>query len=115
MSRSPRTPDDPPGPSRSAATNLMIADVVLRSASVLVRKNVEKRIAKASAKTEQEARAMLDGRTLITTVALYGASRLATRSPVGLGVVAGALALKTLYDRGKSIERREARDKARSQ
>lgn len=92
---------------------MMIANIVLRGASVLLRNNVEKRIAQASSKTDQEAREMVDGRALLTTVALYGASRLATRSPIGLAVVAGAFALKALYDRGKAVERRQALAKSR--
>ena len=43
---------------------------------------------------------------------LWGASRLATRSPVGLAVVAGGLAAKVLYDRGKAIEQRRRARKA---
>jgi len=95
-------------PSPDAATNLLLADIILRSASSLFRRNVERKVAHASAKTEAEAQELLDGKTMIKTLALYGASKLATRSPVGLGVVAGSLALKTLYDRGKARRRRLA-------
>ena len=95
-------------PSPEAATNLLLADIILRSASSLFRRNVERKVAHASAKTEAEAQELLDGKTLIKTLALYGASKLATRSPLGLGVVAGGLALKTLYDRGKARQRRIA-------
>ena len=95
-------------PSPKATTNLLIADIVVRSASRLFRQNVEKRVAKASATDEQEAENLLDGATLIKSLAIYGASKLATRSPLGLGLVAGGLAVKTLYDRGKARQRREA-------
>ena len=95
-------------PSPDAATNLLLADIVLRSASSLFRRNVERKVVQASAKTEAEANELLNGKTLIKTLALYGASKLATRSPIGLGVVAGSLALKTLYDRGKARRRRLA-------
>ncbi|MEO0590414.1 MAG: hypothetical protein AAFZ11_07615 [Pseudomonadota bacterium] len=99
-------------PSPEAATNLLLADIILRSASSLFRRNVERKVARASAKTEAEAEApeLIDGKTLVKTLALYGASKLATRSPLGLGVVAGSLALKTLYDRGKARRRRLAQD-----
>ena len=97
-------------PSPDAATNLLLADIILRSASSLFRRNIERKVVHASAKTEAEAQELLDGKTVIKTLALYGASKLAMRSPLGLGVVAGSLALKTLYDRGKARRRRLAQD-----
>lgn len=100
-------------PSPEATTNLLIADIVVRGASNLFRQNVERRVAKASAQDEHDAEALLDGKTLIKSLAIYGASKLATRSPVGLGVVAGGLALKTLYDRGKARQKREAMEAQR--
>ena len=93
-----------PLPSPNPATNLLIADIVLRGASSLFRKNVEKRVAQKSAETEEDAQDLLDGRTLLTTLALYGVSKIATKSPVGLGLVATGLIAKTLYDRGKARE-----------
>ena len=93
-------------PSPEATTNLLIADIVVRGASNLFRQNVERRVARASLQDEQEAEALLDGRTMIKSLAIYGASKLATRSPLGLGVVAGGLALKTLYDRGRALQKR---------
>lgn len=99
-----------PVPSSNPATNLLIADIVLRGASSLFRKNVEKRVAVASFDDEERAQEVLDGRTILTSLALYGASKLAARSPAGLGIVAGGLVLKTLYDRGKTrqLKRRRA-------
>ena len=93
-------------PSPNPATNLLIAEVVLRGASTLFRKRVEKKVAKASYEDEAEAERLLDGKTVITTLGLYSASKLATRSPLGLGVVASGLVLKTLYDRGKARQQR---------
>ncbi|MFU7529503.1 hypothetical protein [Qipengyuania sp. ASV99] len=97
-----------PLPSTNPATNLLIADIVLRGASTLFRKGVEQRVARAGSQHEGAAQELLDGRTLITTLALYGASKLATRSVPGLMIVTGGLALKTLYDRGKARQRRLA-------
>lgn len=97
-----------PLPSTNPATNLLIADIVLRGASTLFRKGVQQRVAKAGSRHEGEAQELLDGRTLITTLALYSASKLATRSVPGLMIVTGGLALKTLYDRGKARQRRLA-------
>ena len=95
-------------PSPSIATNLLIADIVLRSASSLFRRSVERRIAQESAQSDEDAEALLDGRTIVRTLALYSASKVATRSRAGLGLVVGGLALKTLYDRGKARRRRLA-------
>ncbi|MEO1489172.1 MAG: hypothetical protein AAFR88_07030 [Pseudomonadota bacterium] len=91
--------------SPSLSTNLMIADIALRGASSLFRRNVEGRIARAGSRNEDEARDALDGRTVLTSIALYGASKMATRSPIGLGLVVGGLAFKVLYDRGKARQR----------
>lgn len=101
---------DPPRllPSPDATTNLLIADIIVRSASRLFRQNVESTVARASVADHEQAEELLDGKTLITSLALYGASKLATKSPVGLGIVAGGLALKTLYDRGKARQQRQA-------
>lgn len=96
-------------PSPEATTNLLVADIILRGASRLFRENVERRVAKEPAQdNEEDTTELVDGKTLIKSLALYGASKLAMRSPVGLGLVAGGLALKTLYDRGKARERRQA-------
>ncbi|MBV7258009.1 hypothetical protein [Erythrobacter crassostreae] len=93
-------------PSTNPATNLLIADIVVRGVSSLFRKGVEKRVVEKSSETAEQARQVLDGRGILTTLGLYGASKLATRSPMGLGIVAGGLVLKTLYDRGKTRQKR---------
>jgi hypothetical protein len=50
----------------------------------------------------------------VSALALWGASRFAMRSPVGLAVVAGGLAAKVLYDRGKQVQaRRRTRKSAK--
>ena len=105
------TPFLPPSP--DTATNLLIADIVLRGASRLFRQSVERKIAHASIEDEAEAEKLIGGKTLLKSLALYGASKLATRSKAGLGVVAGSLALKTLYDRGKARQKRKAQKGAR--
>lgn len=96
------------GPSTNPATNLLIADVVIRSASRLFRNKVEKRVARASYGDDDNAGRVLGGRTLVTSLGLYAISRLATRSVPGLMIVTGGLVAKTLYDRGKALEQRNA-------
>ncbi|MEQ5787463.1 hypothetical protein J3454_06115 [Erythrobacter sp. NFXS35] len=96
-------------PSPDPATNLMIADVVLRGANLLLRKRLEKGLLTGQIGSDN-AKRLVENRGVMSTVALWGASRLATRSPVGLAVVAGGLAAKVLYDRGKRVQsKRRAR------
>ena len=92
-----------PLPSTDPATNFLIADIVLRAAGDLVREAVEK---KTLTQTYDRAKAeeLVSSQSIAKTIALYGISRIATRSPAGLALVAGALVVKALYDRGKSIE-----------
>ncbi|WP_143738097.1 hypothetical protein [Erythrobacter donghaensis] len=59
-----------------------------------------------------EAEKLIDGRSVATSIALWGASRIATRSPIGLAVVAGGLAAKVFYDRGKRLETKRRERKA---
>lgn len=106
-----------PLPSPHAGTNLVIADIVLRAAGGLLRDRMEKGMLVksygASEKGRAKAERLVDGRGLATSVALWGASHLARRSPLGLAVVAGGLAAKVFYDRGKRLEaRRRARKPA---
>ncbi len=97
-----------PLPSTNTSTNLLIADIVVRGASSLFRKKVEERVAEASSEEDQDPQEVIDGRTLLTTLGLYGASKLATRSVPGLVIVTGGLLAKTLYDRGRSRQKRLA-------
>ncbi len=92
-----------PLPSPVASTNLVIADILFRAAGGLLRDRMEKGLIVKSydaAKAEK----LVDGRGLAASVALWGASHLARRSPLGLAVVAGGLAAKVFYDRGKRLE-----------
>jgi hypothetical protein len=104
----PTGPGGLPLPSPLAGTNLVIADIVLRAAGGLLRNRMEKGLLVQSYGTDDTSKAraeqLVDGRGLATSLALWGASRLATRSPLGLAVVAGGLAAKVLYDRGKRLE-----------
>lgn len=90
-------------PSPDPVTNLVIADIVLRGAGSLLRQRLEKGLLTGQLESDK-ARRLVESRGMVSTLALWGASRLATRSPAGLAVVAGGLAAKVLYDRGKRIE-----------
>lgn len=109
----PTAPGGLPLPSPMAGTNLIIADIVLRAAGGLLRNRMTKGMLVAGY-DKAKADKLVDGRSIATSLALWGASRLATRSPVGLAVVAGGLAAKVLYDRGKRLEsKRRARKRAK--
>jgi hypothetical protein len=102
-------------PSPDPVTNLVIADIVLRGAGSLLRQKLEKGLLTGQLEADR-AKRLVESRGVASTLALWGASRLATRSPVGLAVVASGLAAKVLYDRGKRLEAkrraRRATDKA---
>ncbi len=99
----PPKPSGLPLPSPSAGTNLVIADIVLRAAGGLLRDRLEKGLIVRS-HGRDKADKLVGQRGLASSLALYGASRLARRSPLGLAVVAGVLAAKVFYDRGKRLE-----------
>ncbi len=100
-----------PVPSTNPATNIMIAEVILRGVSTLLRQKAEMQVAKAGYGNDDRAREVLGGRTIATTLALYGMSKVAVRSPVGLAVVTGGLVAKTLYDRGKDRQARKRHER----
>ena len=103
-----------PLPSPVAGTNLVIADIVLRAAGSLLRDRLEKGLL-IKGHGEDKAAKLLGKRGLASSLALYGASRIARRSPMGLAVVAGGLAAKVFYDRGKRLEaKRRAKKAAKS-
>lgn len=105
-----------PLPSPVAGTNLVIADIVLRAAGGLLRDRLEKGLIVksygASEKGQAKAAKLVDGRGAVSNLALWGASHLARRSPIGLAVVAGGLAAKVFYDRGKRLEAKRRAKKA---
>jgi hypothetical protein len=100
-----------PLPSPVAATNLVIADIVLRAAGGLLRERMEKGMLIKSY-NKAKAERLVGGRSFTTSMALWGASRLARRSPLGLAVVVGGLAAKVFYDHGKRLEAGRAEGEA---
>lgn len=100
----------PPAPAAGAAVNLAIAELVLRAISNRMRVQIDTEIFEADLeKRKSGERDAVDGRSLITSVGLYGASRLARKSRAGLGLVAGGLLAKSLYERGKAVRERRAK------
>lgn len=90
-----------PGPSENQATNFLLADIVIRAGSYIVRRGVEKRLL-ANRYGKQSAREIVRNKTLGQTLVSQALARIATRSTPGAIVVGcGALA-KALFDRRRS-------------
>ncbi|WP_404480070.1 hypothetical protein [Novosphingobium sp. BL-52-GroH] len=88
------------GPSPNPATNLVIADIVLRTGTTLARRAVERGVLGTSY-SPRKAKSILKGRTITETL-LHGAlARVALGSIPGAIAVGGALVVKTLYDRSR--------------
>lgn len=103
------TADGTPGlPVREIGTSFVVTDIVLRAAGGLIKDQMEKAmLAKSYGSTHTgriKAKKLVEGRGVISGMALWGASRIARRSPLGLAVVAGGLAAKVFYDRGKRLD-----------
>jgi hypothetical protein len=88
------------GPSPNPRTNLVIADVALRSGSMLARRAVERALL-GSRYAPRKARAILKGRSFTETLLHTAIAKVATRSVPGMIVVGGGILAKTLYDRSK--------------
>ena len=95
-----------PGPSSNPATNLVINDILFRSVGRITRHTIEKTLLKRRYGSNF-AKAAIENRSLLQTLATYGVTKLATKSVPGAAVVGTGLALKVLFDRSKS--RRSAR------
>ena len=101
--------DDPvPGPSPNPATNIIIHDILLRSAGRLSRQTVEKLLL-GKQYGSQFAKDAVENRSLVQTLAAYGVTKVATKSVPGALLVGTGLVLKVLFDRSQS--RRSARRK----
>ena len=101
----------PPAPVPGAGVNLAIAEIILRGVADRMRGQVDADLSKADKhKLNTGERDTVDGRSLLTSIGLYAAARLAGRSRAGLGLVAGGLLAKSLYERGKAVRKRRGKD-----
>ena len=94
-----------PGPSSNPATNLLIMDIAMRGASMIAGRAMEKALLSARY-SGKKAADIVQGRTMVKSMAATGAARLATRSVPGFLLVTGGLLAKVVFDR--SLSRREA-------
>ncbi len=97
-----------PGPSTNPSTNLIIHDIILRSAGRLTRITLEKALL-GRRYGSRFAKDVVDNRSVLHTMAAYGVTKVATRSVPGAVAVGGGLLIKTLFDRSRS-KRKARRD-----
>ena len=88
------------GPSPNPKTNLILADVALRGASVMVREGLERGLL-GKRYAPDKAKKILKGRSMADTMVSTAIVKLATKSVPGAILVGGGLLAKTLYDRRK--------------
>ena len=100
-----------PRSAASSALNLMIAQIILRSATDMFSRKVAKRVRETAPKAGDDDPKKRARSTMATTMSLYAANRLAKRAFGGLMLVTGGLVAKLLYDRGTEREWREYRDR----
>lgn len=79
-------------------TNLILADVALRSGGQFLRHAVERALL-GRTYTPEQARNIVKGRNMAQTLVGTAIARVATRSVPGALIVGGGLLAKTLYDR----------------
>ena len=99
---------DVPGPSTNPATNLLIMDIAIRGVSLLAARGIEQAALKLRYHRDT-AGDIVEGRSMVSTLAATGAARMATRSVPGFLLVSGGLLAKALVDR--SLRPRDARRK----
>ena len=90
-----------PAPSPNPMTNLILADIALRTGGALLRRGVEKGLIGSKLGSKKAGR-VIKGRSMMQTLVGTAIARVATRSVPGAIVVGGGLLAKTLYDRRRS-------------
>jgi hypothetical protein len=93
--------DKVPAPSPNPMTNLILADIALRTGGALLRRSVEKGLISSKLGSKKAGR-VIKGRSMMQTLVGTAIARVATRSVPGAIVVGGGLLAKTLYDRKRS-------------
>ena len=106
MKKDARGENTIPGPSPNPSTNLIIHDIILRSAGRLTRQTLEKALL-GRQYGSKFAKDVVENRSLVQTLAAYGVTKFATKSVPGALLVGGGLLAKTIFDRSSS--RRKAR------
>jgi hypothetical protein len=92
---------DVPGVTDNPATNLLMADIVMRTGSYILRRMVERGLL-TNRYGKDTARAIVSKRSLGLTLTSVVVSRIATRSLPGAALVGTGLLAKLLYERARS-------------
>ena len=90
-----------PGPSPNPATNLIINDIVLRSAGRLTRLTLEKALL-GKRYGSRFAKEAVENRSMLHALAAYGVTKVATKSIPGALLVGSGLLVKTIFDRSQA-------------
>jgi hypothetical protein len=90
-----------PGPSGNPATNLLLADIVTRMGTYLLRGSVKKAFLSKRYDAET-AEAIEENRSTARTLAAIGVAKFGTRSLPGALIVGTGILGKVLYDHSKS-------------
>jgi len=98
--------DNVPGPTENPQTNLLLADVVMRMGSYLLRGGVEKAFLKKRY-DDDTARRIMDHRSIARRLGSIAIAKFAIRSVPGAAIVGTGILGKVLYEHSKS--RRAAR------
>lgn len=100
--------EEVPGPSPNPATNLLLADVVMRMGSYVLRHGVERAFL-TGRYGRRTAKEIVAGRTVMQSLAAVAIAKFGTRSLPGAALVGVGLVAKTLFDRSQA--RRKAQVK----
>lgn len=98
-----------PGPSSNPATNLIMANAIIRAGSILFRKAVEKRMLK-DRYGKDTAQSIVENQGMGANLLSLGMARMAAKSSTGAVVVGGGMLAKTLYDRRQAKKARAKGD-----
>ena len=102
---------DVPPPSPNPMTNVVLADIALRTGGQLMRQAVERTVLGVKY-DKKKARAIVKGRSMTQTLVSTAIARLATRSVPGALLVGGGMLAKALFDRRKSRAEAQAEGEA---
>jgi hypothetical protein len=97
----PPVADEVAGPSPNPATNLLLADVVVRMGSYVMRYGIERAFL-AGRYGKGTAKEIVKGRTIPQSLVAVAIAKLGTRSLPGAALVGAGLVAKTLLDRSRS-------------
>lgn len=98
-----------PGLSPNPAANLIMANAIVRTGSILLRRAVDKRMLRGRY-GKDTAQAAAENQGLGSTLTALALSKVAARSSTGAVVVGGGMLAKALYDRRQAKKARAKGD-----